>query len=76
MASRIQCDAIMDMMKHQAEEMGHMSPDMRSKMASLASSGAWHQDHLAKILDQMAPPQPKAKAARGKMQKAAPNIIH
>ena len=78
MVSRTQCDAIIDMMTSHAEDVGKMSPDMRSKMVALATSGAWHQDDLATILSLMAAPKRKAKGSRsrGPMQKATPNIIH
>ena len=74
MASRIQCDAILDLMKHHATDLGKLSPDMRSRVASLASSGAWHKEHLAQILDRLTPKA--SNTARVKMQKVAPNIIH
>ena len=78
MVSRTQCDAIVDMLTCHAEDVGKMSPDMRSKMVALATSGKWHQDDLATILPLMAAPKHKARGAgsRGPMQKATPTIIH
>ena len=40
----------------------------------MASSGAWHEEHLAQILDRLVP---KASShGRVKLQKVSPNIVH
>ena len=76
--SRLQADAVCDLMQRQAVDMANMAPDMRAKMGALATAGAWCPVDIAKIMSLVQPP-PKPMpvvATRTKMQKFTPNILN
>ena len=72
--SRLQSDAIIDLMKHDQKGMHDMSPDHRAKMSSLAAASRWAAADLQKLMAMMEPPL--AKPPRLPMQKATPTILH
>ena len=76
--SRLQTNAVVDLMQRQAVAMAAMTPGMRAKMGALATAGAWHPDDIAQIMNLVQPPAPVQKEAvvRAKMQKFTPNILH
>ena len=74
--SRLQSDAIVDLMKAEHEAMECMSPDNRCKMSSLAVAGKWAGDDLQKVLPMIEPPAPKGSTHRPPMQKATPMILN
>ena len=78
MVSRLQTDAVVDLMKRQPVAMAGMTPGMRAAMGALVTAGAWHPDDIVKIMNLAQPPAPVPKQAvvRAKMQKFTPNILH
>ena len=76
--SRLQADAVCDLMQRQAVDMANMAPDMRAKMGALATAGAWCPGDMAKIMSLVQPPAPPPKpvVVRTKMQKFTPNILN
>ena len=76
--SRLQADAVVDLMQRQAVEMADMAPGMRAKMGALATAGAWCPGDMAKIMSLVQPPAPlpRQAAVRTKMQKFTPNILN
>ena len=74
--SRLQADAVIDLMQRQAVAIAAMSTDMRARMAALAIAGAWHPTDLANIMKLLHPPAPKQTVVRAQMHKFTPNILH
>ena len=61
LASHLQSGAMLLEMKQHSKALLAMLPDARATMATLATYEAWSEGHLAKILERIAPPQPKEK---------------
>ena len=74
--SRLQSDAIVDLMKTEHKAMECVAPDNRCNMSSLAVACTWAGDDLQKLLPMIEPPAPKGPATRPPMQKATPMILN
>ena len=54
--SRLQKDAVVDLMQRQAVAMAAMAPGMRAKMGALATAGAWCPEDMTNIMSLVQPP--------------------
>ena len=74
--SRLQSDAIVDLLQVEHKAMEVLAPDDRCKVLSLAVSCKWAGDDLQKLLPKIEPPAPKGPVARPPMQKATPMVLN
>ena len=71
--SKLQADAVIDVMEKKAADLAKMTPDMRARMCSLASSAEWDPTDLGKIIALIS--KEKKQSTRSKMQKYTPTIL-
>ena len=74
--SRLQADAVIDLMKRQGPAIGALDPEVRARVAALATAGEWYSADLARILTLLVPPKPKDAKTRSDMQTYTPSILH
>ena len=72
--SRLQADAVIDLMKRAGSAITSLDPDVRARASTLATAGAWHPTDLARILTLLA--EPKKATSRSDMQTYTPNVLH
>ena len=75
MASRMQAEAVLDLMKRSAKAILKMGPEARAKVTALVASSAWHPGDMEEIMSRLAPP-PGEVAAHHSMHKFTPDILH
>ena len=74
--SRLQTDAVVDLMRRQKDALAALGPDIRARVSALASGVAFRPDDLGRILQLLEPPEPKPATPRADMQTYTPNIQH
>ena len=74
--SRLQADAVIDLMQRQSGAIRALCPEARARVSTLATAGAWCPADLARILKLLEPPMPKQATSRSDMQTYTPNILH